>query len=412
MASNAVVNDRLDRLADYPFARLTTLLADLQPATNRPPVVMSIGEPQHTPPDLIRDAIAKSPPDAWGKYPPMAGTPEWRAAALGWLARRYPLGGRLVDPDKGILPLAGTREGLYLAAQLCVPSQKAGRQPAVLLPNPFYAVYDGAGRLAGAEPVYLPATRETGFLPDLDAIPEDTLARTALMFLTSPANPQGACADAAYLRKALALARTYGFTLAVDECYADIYDAAPPVGALDAAAGTGGGPAGGGDPLANLLVFHSLSKRSSAAGLRSGFVAGDARLIQAFARMRSYAHAGTPVAGFAAATALWADDAHAEENRRLYRQKIDAAEAALGGRFGCFYRPPGGFFLWLDVGDGEAACRRLWREGGLRVLPGAYVTRPDSQGVNHGSPYIRVALVHDAAIVAEACARMAEILDC
>jgi aspartate/methionine/tyrosine aminotransferase len=226
--------------------------------------------------------------------------------------------------------------------------------------------------------------------------------------LTTPANPQGACADAAYLRRAIGLARQFGFTLAVDECYAEIYDRTPPVGALEVAAVMGGDA-----PLNNLLVFHSLSKRSSAAGLRSGFVAGDPRLIKAFARLRSYANAGTPLPAFAAAAALWTDEAHVLANREAYRRKFDAAEAALGGRFG-FYRPAGGFFLWLDVGetcgDGMEAARRLWRDGAIRVLPGAFLTKPSADGANHGLPYIRVALVHDADVVAECCARMARIL--
>lgn len=406
--TSAVINDRLDRLTDYPFTRLAQLLADVTPASNRAPVAMSVGEPQHVPPEILTGTLAAQPITDWGKYPPTAGTPAWRQAAAGWLARRYALPDGFVDPETAILPLAGTREGLYLAAQLCVPQEKAGRRPAVLMPNPFYAVYEGAGTIAGADAVLLPATKATGFLPDLDAIPEETLARTALFYLTTPANPQGACADAAYLAKAIGLARTHGFALAVDECYAEIYDRTPPAGALEVALARGGEA-----PLANLLVFHSLSKRSSAAGLRSGFVAGDPRLLRAFARLRSYANAGTPLPAFAAAAALWTDEAHVVANREAYRRKFDAAEAALGGKFG-FYRPPGGFFLWLDVGeacgDGMEAARRLWREGAIRVLPGAFLTKAAADGSNHGLPYIRVALVHDADTVAECCARMARIL--
>jgi len=407
MHADPVLNDRLDRLADYPFPRLARLLADVRPQTDRPPVVMSLGDPQHPPPALIADAVARDP-SGWGRYPPLAGTPDWRAAAAGWLARRYALPEGAFDAERCLLPLAGTREGLFLAAQLCVPETRAGARPVVLLPDPFYAVYEGAGTIAGAETVFLPATRETGFLPDLDAIPDGVLARTALFYLTTPANPQGSFADLAYLERAIGLARARGFTLAVDECYAEIWDREPPPGALQAALRLGGA-----EPWANLLVFHSLSKRSNAAGLRSGLVAGDPRLIAAFSRLRSYANAGTPLPAFAAAAALWADDAHAERTRAMYRAKIDAAEAALAGRFG-FYRPPGGFFLWLDVaeaaGDGVAATVRLWREGGIRVLPGAYLSRTGPDGRNAGAPYIRVALVHDAGTVADACGRIAEIL--
>lgn len=398
-----VVNSRQDGLSDYPFTRLAALLAGTAPRANVEPLVLSLGEPQHQPPPILAETLAANA-HLWGKYPPTAGTPEFRGAVADWLARRYALPEGFVDADRHVLPATGTREALYMLAQLAVPERKGGRQPAVLIPNPFYAVYEGAAVLAGAEPVFLTSSRDTGFLPDLDAIPEETLARTALAYLCTPANPQGAIADADYLKRAITLSRAYGFVLAVDECYAEIWDAAPPPGALQAAHELGGDK-----PLANLLVFHSLSKRSSAAGLRSGFVAGDPDLIQAFTRLRSYGVAGNPLPALAAAAALWRDEAHVEENRRLYRAKIDAAEAELAGRLG-FYRPPGGFFLWLDVADGEAACRTLWREAGLRVLPGGYLSRPAPDGTNPGAAFIRVALVHDAETVGSACRRIASIL--
>ena len=372
---------------------------------NRPTLMLSLGEPQHPPPALIAETLAANA-HLWGKYPPVGGTPDFRAAVGDWLTRRYRLPAGALDPEVSVLPVAGTREALFLAALLAVPERKAGRRPAVLMPNPFYAVYEGAGMLAGAEPVFLSATKETGFLPDLDALAPELLERTVLFYLCSPGNPQGAAADAAYFVRAIALARQYGFVLAVDECYAEIYTATPPVGALEVAAALADGSA---SPWSNLLVFHSLSKRSSAAGLRSGFVAGDPALISRFSRLRSYANAGTPLPVLAAAAALWRDEAHVEDNRARYRAKFVAAAAELGGRFG-FYRPAGGFFLWLEVGDGEAACRRLWSDAGVRVLPGAYVSRDDAGGRNPGTAYIRVALVHDADLIAEACARMARVL--
>ncbi|WP_114392314.1 aminotransferase class I/II-fold pyridoxal phosphate-dependent enzyme [Oleisolibacter albus] len=397
------LNGRLDALTDYPFPRLAALLADVTPRANQQPVLLSVGEPQHAPPALLEQALRDNA-HLWGKYPPVAGTPDFRAAVAAWLTRRYALPEGFIEADRMILPASGTREALYLLAQLAVPERKAGRQPVVLIPNPFYAVYQGATVMAGAEPVYLAATRETGWLPDLAAVTEETWARTALFYLCTPANPQGAVASLEYLKQALTLARRHGFVLAVDECYAEIWDKAPPAGALEAARGLGGP-----DPLANLLVFHSLSKRSSAAGLRSGFIAGDPNLIQAFSRLRNYALAGNPLPALAAAAALWRDEAHVEENRRLYRAKTDAAEAVLAGRFG-FYRPAGGFFLWLDVGDGEQAARVLWREAAIRVLPGAYLTRPDADGRNRGQAFIRVALVHDTETVARTLERMARLL--
>lgn len=401
----ASVNDRLERLTDYPFTRLARLLADVTPGANVPPRVMSVGEPQHAPPAVIDETLHANR-HLWGKYPPVNGTPELRAAIAGWLGRRYGLSAGLIDPDRHILPATGTREALFLLALAVVPRSKAGKTPAVLMPNPFYAVYEGAGLLAGADPVFLPARRETGFLPDLDALEPELLERTALVYLCSPSNPQGAAADRAYLARAIRLARRHGFVLAVDECYAEIWLDRPPVGALEVAAEL----PHNGNPLANLLVFHSLSKRSSAAGLRSGFVAGDPTVIATFSRVRSYSLTGMPLPVCAASAALWNDDAHVEENRALYRAKFEAAESVLQGRFG-YTRPDGGFFLWLDVGDGEAATRKLWAEGAIRVLPGAYLSRPVPGDPDPGAAFIRVALVQDPDTVADACAALVRILD-
>jgi aspartate/methionine/tyrosine aminotransferase len=244
--------------------------------------------------------------------------------------------------------------------------------------------------MSGAEVVSLPATAETNFLPDPASAPPELLQRTALVFLCNPANPQGAIGDLAYLTAWIALARTHDFVLVVDECYSEIYDRAAPPGALQAAAKTGG--------FDNVLVFHSLSKRSNAAGLRAGFVAGDAGLIQRFQALRSYCGPQIPLPVQAAAAALWRDEAHVEENRRRYRAKIDLAENRLAGKFG-FYRPPGGFFLWLDVGDG------------VRSLPGKYLTRPDADGRNSGAPFLRLALVHEETVLAEALDRIAATLE-
>jgi aspartate/methionine/tyrosine aminotransferase len=396
-----MINTCLETLTDYPFGRLAALLDGVAPPPGVSPVALSVGEPQHAPPPMIAEVLARES-GSWNRYPPIAGTERLREAARGWLGRRYGLPGDFLDPGS-ILPLSGTREGLFLTALLAMPGRDGGGTPAVLLPNPFYACYEGAAVMAGAEPVFLDATAATGFLPDLDALDDALLRRTRLFYLCSPANPQGVAADRAYLARAIALARRYGFILAVDECYAEIYDAEPPCGVLEVAAGMDGGA------LDNLMVFHSLSKRSSAAGLRSGFVAGDPALIRAFQRLRSYSAASMPVPIQEASAALWDDDAHAAENRARYRAKIDAAERALDGRFG-FYRPPGGFFLWLNVGDGEAAARALWARAGLKVLPGAYITRAGEGRPNPGAPYVRVALVHETDIVAEALGRFAEIL--
>ena len=390
-------NDRLDSLAEFPFRRLAALLS----RESAPPggmIDLALGEPRHAPPPLLAETVAAHA-HLWNRYPPVPGTPDFRSAVADWLTRRFDLPAGAVDPDRHVASLAGTKEGLYLLPSLVT----SGRgQPAVLMPDPVYAVYFGGARMAGAEPVLLPATAATGFLPDLDAIPTALLDRTALFFLCTPANPQGAVASLDYLRRAVRLARRHGFLLAVDECYSELWDKAAPAGALEAALAEDG-------DFAQVLVFHSLSKRSSAAGLRSGFVAGDPAVIADLLRLRAYASPVQPLPLLAAAAALWRDETHVEANRSRYRVKFDLAERRLSNRFG-FYRPAGGFFLWLDVGDGEAACRRLWSEGGLRVLPGAYLSGADAPA-SPGRPYIRVALVDEPETVEAALARMTELLE-
>ena len=395
------LNPRFESLEEYPFTRLNRLLAGVTPRANEPPIPMSVGEPQHDPPAFLARVIAENA-QLWNRYPPVSGTPAYRAAAADWLTGRYRLPLGAVQPDHNLLALAGTKEGLYMIASLVVPETKAGRRPIALMPNPYYLVYSGGAHMASAETIALDATAENGFLPDLDAIPEALLARTAIFYLCSPANPQGACADLAYLRKAIALARAHDFVLAIDECYSEIYDKIAPVGGLEAAASLGGG-------FANVLVFHSLSKRSNAAGLRCGFIAGDSELIARFAALRSYSGAQIPLPLQEAAVALWRDEEHVEINRALYRRKFDICEDILKGRFG-FYRPPGGFFLWLDVGDSEQASLKLWREAGLRSLPGEYIGRPNARGDNPGRRYIRLAIVHDDATVAAGMRRLLQVL--
>ena len=388
-------------LEEYPFTRLNKLLGPVAPRANEAPILMSVGEPQHEPPAFMAKVIADNA-HLWNRYPAMAGTPALRGAVAKWLTQRYKLPGALLDPERHIIALAGTKEGLYMVASLVVPETKAGQRPIALMPNPYYLVYSGGAHMAGAETMPLDATKETGFLPDLDAIPETVLARTALFYLCSPANPQGANADLGYVKKLIGLARRHDFVLVIDECYSEIYDAAPPVGGLEACVAMGG-------DLSNVLVFHSLSKRSNAAGLRIGFVAGDPDLLAKLGALRSYGGAQVSLPLQEAATALWQDEAHVEENRARYRRKFDVCEEILGKRFG-FYRPPGGFFLWLDVGDGEAASLKLWREAGLRSLPGPYIGRANARGVNPGQRYIRLAIVHDEDTVAAGMRRLLRVL--
>ncbi|RMF41750.1 MAG: aminotransferase class I/II-fold pyridoxal phosphate-dependent enzyme, partial [Alphaproteobacteria bacterium] len=296
--------------------------------------------------------------------------------------------------------------GLFFAAlaaqERSGPAGPGGAAAAMLMPNPCYHVYPGAAAAAGAEPILVPATAASGHLPDYTALPEEVLARTTLAYYCSPANPQGAAADLPALAALIALARKYGFTVAFDECYAEIYNDAPPPGALQAAAATGGG-------LDNVVVFHSLSKRSSAPGLRCGFAVGDPARIAELEVMLRTGGAGVPFPTLAAGTRLWDDDAHAAANRARYRENFAMAARVLGNRFG-FRIPDGGFFLWLDVGDGEAAARTLWCEAGIKVMPGAYMGRSGPTGDNPGERYIRIALVYDAPLIEAALNRLVEVL--
>jgi N-succinyldiaminopimelate aminotransferase len=382
-----------------PFVRLAELIAGVAPG--RPVIDLGVGEPRHPVPDFVGPAIAAHI-NEFGRYPRNEGTPQFRRAAADWAARRYRLG-RIPDPDREVLVLNGSREGLFLgaiAARRHV-ANRAGR-PAILVPNPFYAAYSAGAAAADCEIVYLPTTRQTGFLPDLDALDGALLARTVAMFLATPSNPQGAVADLAYLQRAAAMARRYGFLLFCDECYSEIYTVAPPAGALEAA----------GDLFENVVLFQSLSKRSNLPGLRVGFVMGDHRFIAKFLELRNVAAPQVPIPIQEVAIAAFGDEAHVEANRDLYRQKFDMADQIIGDRYG-YRRPAGGFFLWLDVGPlggSEAAAAKLWRDAGVRVLPGRYIARDQADGSNPGADFIRVAMVHDKETTAEALHRIVAVL--
>ncbi len=396
-------NDILDKLSDYPFDRLRALLGDARPPEGCVPIHMQIGEPKHAPPEFIAPILTRDMSE-WGRYPPPNGPDELRAAIADWCTMRYDLPAGMVDPARHIAVVSGTREALFMAALLSVPTAKAGARPAVLMPNPFYQVYVGAGALARADAVFMPAGPESGFQPDFSKVAEADLDRAALAYINTPANPQGSVASLDQLCAAVRLARERDFVLAVDECYSEIYTGDKPPGLFDACREISGA-GGGDDPFANTLVFHSLSKRSNVPGLRSGFVAGDPRLIRLLLRLRQYGGAQVPLPVMHASAALWRDEAHVAASRELYRRKFDRALEMLGGAFGAA-RPGGGFYLWLDVGDSEAAAYRLWAEAGLRVLPGAYLARDYPEGSNPGAAYIRMALVDDLATTEEAMRRL------
>jgi aspartate/methionine/tyrosine aminotransferase len=381
---------------------LASLLENEQPG--EPVINLSVGDPRGVVPDFIREALAAHAHE-FGEYPAINGTAEWREAAAGWLRRRFALPEAAVDPDKHILPLNGTREGLFLAPFIVTPEARDGARPAILLPNPFYQCYAAAILSVGAEPVFVKTGPETGWLPDYASLPRDLLARTAAAYICSPSNPEGAVASEAYWKRLFDTADRYGFTVFADECYADIYSGEAPVGALTARYAQSGG-------FTNLLTFHSLSKRSGLPGLRSGIVAGDAALMARFRFFRNYAGPQVPMPIMAASAAAWRDEAHVKANRAGYAQKFELARSLLGNRAG-FTLPAGGFFLWLNVGDGVAAARKLWREAGVRVLPGAYMGRDSEPGMiqsNPGFPYIRVALVSDLSTIRTALNRMGKAL--
>lgn len=392
---------RFDSLPPSPFPRLTALLADDAPG--RTPVDMAIGEPKHAPPGFIKQILADHFSD-YTRYPPALGSAELRTAIAAWTDRRYATG-ELVDPERNIVPLCGTREGLFAIALLTVPEWSGGVRSAVLIPNPFYQCYATAAVAAGAEPVYLPTGRETGFLPDLDRLDPDLLERTSLFYLCTPSNPQGTVASMDYLKRLIGLAREHHFTILFDECYSEIYLDTPPPGALEAAAGLGEG-------LSNILVFNSLSKRSSLAGMRSGFCIGDGDIVASFLKFRNLAAPQLAFPVQAASAAAWNDEAHVRENRALYQEKIRAAASILGDSFG-FYSPPGGFFLWLDMsacGGGLEAARTLWRTEGIRVLPGKYLARVEAGADDPYEKYVRIALVHDLETCNDVLRRMAAAL--
>ncbi|WP_010140678.1 aminotransferase class I/II-fold pyridoxal phosphate-dependent enzyme [Oceanicola sp. S124] len=370
--------ERFSNLPEYAFPRLRTLLDHHAPGGEV--THMTIGEPRHPFPEWVGQVLSDNVAGL-AKYPPNDGTPELRGAISDWIARRY---GVAMDPETQVMTVNGSREGLYNAGMALVPETKNGAQPVVLIPNPFYQVYAVSAVSVGAEPVFVTATDATGHLPDYAALPEAVLNRTAAVYICSPANPQGAVASAAYWRELLALAEKWDFRIFADECYSEIWRDSAPVGALEIAQEMGADPE-------RVVIFQSLSKRSNLPGLRSGFVAGGPRSMRHLRQLRAYSGAPLPLPIQKVSEKVWADEAHVVENRALYQQKYLAADQVMGGVPG-YKGPEAGFFLWLPVEDGEAAALKLWTETGVRVLPGAYLSRDTAAG-NPGRGYIRVAMV-------------------
>jgi len=377
------VNPNLDKLQPYPFEKLRLLFQGLQAPAGLSEIRLSIGEPQHATPAFIKEALAARL-DGLANYPTTAGSDALREAIAQWLARRY----GIPPPDAAhqVLPVNGSREALFAIAQ-CVVDASRG-DALVLSPNPFYQIYEGAALLAGAQPVFLNHLPENGFASDFDAVAESDWRRVRLAYVCSPGNPTGKVLGLDEWRRLFELSDRHGFVIASDECYSEIYfdEAAPPLGVLAAARALGR------DDYRNIVMFSSLSKRSNVPGLRSGFVAGDAALLEKFWLYRTYQGCAMSPPVQQASIAAWGDEAHVRENRRLYREKFDAVTPLIGAHLGTA-RPDAGFYLWArtPIADDEFA-RGLQREYNVTVLPGSYLAR-EAGGVNPGKRFVRIALV-------------------
>jgi N-succinyldiaminopimelate aminotransferase len=377
------MNPRLDLLHTYPFEKLARLKAGIEPPKDLPHIAMSIGEPQHEPPAFVLETLRQNL-HRLGSYPATIGLIELRASAARWLERRFQLGADKVNPETMVLPVNGTREALFAFVQSVVGSKT---KPLVAMPNPFYQIYEGAALLAGAEPWFLNTSGRNGYIPDLDAVPAEVWDRCELLFLCNPGNPAGATANLKYLEHALDLAEKHNFVVAADECYAEIYldENAPPPSFLQACLTTGR------HRFQRCVVFHSLSKRSSVPGLRSGFVAGDPAVLSRFLLYRTYHGSAMPVPTQLASVSAWDEDSHAAQNRRLYQEKFARVLPVLAPVLEVS-RPDGAFYLWPDVGeDDEQFTRDLYAEQNVTLLPGSYLAR-EFNGENPGRRRVRISL--------------------
>lgn len=394
------MNPALNKLQPYPFERLRTLLAGAVPPAQLPHIALSIGEPRHTPPALVIEALNNSM-SGLGSYPLTAGIPQLRVAIANWLTRRFKLPAGSMSPETMVLPVNGTREALFAFVQAMIDPSK---QPLLVMPNPFYQIYEGAAFLAGAEPYFMPNDHGHAGLPDLDSVPAEVWQRCQILFLCSPSNPTGAVASLEYLRRALELAERYDFIVAADECYSEIYfdEANPPAGLLQAA------HAAGNTAYERCVVFHSLSKRSSVPGLRSGFVAGDARLMKQFLLYRTYHGSAMPPPTQVASIAAWDDEQHVVENRSLYRQKFAAVLPILREVLPA-EMPSAAFYLWPQVDNDERFTRELFERQHITVLPGSYIAR-EMPGGNPGRQRVRISLVATVPECIQAAARIREFM--
>ena len=393
------MNTNLNRLQPYPFEKLRQLVADLTPPTDKSPIGLSIGEPKHPAPGFVLDVLSQNL-HRLSNYPATAGLPELRQAIADWLQRRFSL--PAVDAEAQVLPVAGTREALFAFAQAVVNDAP---DALVISPNPFYQIYEGAALLAGAQTKFINCTQASGLLPDFSTVTAEQWQQCQLLYICNPGNPTGAVMDLNQLQQLIALAREYDFVIASDECYSEIYfdESSPPPGLLQASAAMGD------TDYRNCVVFHSLSKRSNLPGLRSGFVAGDARILQQFLLYRTYHGCAMPIHHQLASIAAWQDEAHVINNRDLYREKFAAVLEVMNGHLPVS-PPQAAFYLWpqTPVSDTEFA-RQLYAREHLTVLPGRYLAR-ESDGINPGENRVRMALVAELEQCVEAAQRIVHCL--
>ncbi len=372
-------NENLELLNDYPFQRLNNLLKGIEAPKKKKGLILSIGEPQHKPPKFIKEIIDKNF-GKWSKYPPTLGMEKLNVASINWVKRRFKLTEDFINYKDNIVQLAGTREGLFNVALALTPRKKNNLKPAILIPDPFYQVYAGASRISGADPIFVSSLKKNNFIPAFSNVSKETLNRTSIIYVCSPSNPEGVSLKIEDWKNLIFLARNNNATLIVDECYTDIYSETPPIGVLEACKILN-------TDISNIISFHSLSKRSNVPGFRSGFAVGEKNIITSFKKLRHYCAGQQPIPIQEAATALWNDDDHAEKNRKKYKQKFQIAKSIFKKEYG-FYMPDGGFYLWLNVGNGEKITQELWQEEGIKVMPGSYLSRTSAS-----KKYIRVALV-------------------
>ena len=390
------MNPLLNQLQPYPFARLREAMRDWTTPAGLQPVHLQIGEPKHATPKIITDALAASLAEL-SKYPLTAGLPELRQACANWAARRYQ--GVELNPDTEVLPVLGSREALFSFVQALLNPVSDGLKPVVVSPNPFYQIYEGAALLGGGE-IRFANCPAPSFNPDWRSIGENLWRRTQLVFVCSPNNPSGSVLQLDDWKELFDLQDKYGFTIASDECYSEIYfDGEKPIGGLEAAHKLGRGNKG-------LVMFTSLSKRSSVPGLRSGFVAGDAEILSRFLLYRTYHGSAMGIPVQHASIAAWNDEQHVIENRRLYQEKFDRVLPILQQAFDV-KRPDASFYIWLKVpgGDDLAFAKKLWQEAAIQVLPGRFLARDTEYG-NSGEGYVRIALVADV----DTCVKAAETI--